>query len=134
MPAPATRSISISIARLAPGASPYELVEIRVGSSVRAVAMVEDGSAGYTYAGASTLPLGLDVASPAVRADVVGRAGLQGDGRLVWAETDGSNLQFTPFIHAQDGNGADVYVDPLRGRQYRASDFHTIPTLSDEGN
>ena len=104
-----------------PDVAPYELVEVRVGAEVRAVAMVADGPNGYTYAGASTLPDGWDLTSTTERGSIMQTAGLHGDGHLVWASIDGSNSPFTPFVHGQDGSGGDVYVDPISGHAYKVS-------------
>jgi hypothetical protein len=97
---PASYSIgnSMEVESLDSDVPSYQLVELKVGDDVRAVALVNETSAGYVF-GELREVIG-DWALP-TRAELRSRLaanGLTGDARLVWGWTDERNPPFAPFL------------------------------------
>ena len=86
----------------------YELVELRVGRQVRAVAMVLKNGEGYQFAGAATGDYGVVAVSS--RKALLARAGLSGPGRLVWGWTDEPSSPFAPFVKTSNALGGTEYL------------------------
>ena len=89
----------------------YQLVELKVGDDVRAVALVNETSAGYVFG--ELREVSGDWALP-TRAEMRSRLaanGLTGEARLVWGWTDERNPPFAPFLagtNAKTGRTAFV--------------------------
>lgn len=110
---PATFSIgnSVHVTSLAPGVASYELVEILVGGTVRAMALVRERDGGYVL-GELRATLG-DVHLP-TQAQLQSRLapnGLRGTATLTWAWLDGQPVPpFAPFLTGVDSQGRAAFV------------------------
>ena len=90
----------------------YDLVEIRMAEGVRALAMVNETTAGYVFAALAPSSAQLDIATSTGRAKVLARKGLTGPGRLVWGWVIGvPATPFDPLVEGKDlTTGAKGYV------------------------
>jgi hypothetical protein len=91
----------------------YDLVELRVGGVVRAIALVDEVSGGYVF-GELRATIG-DVRLPtaAQMATALHANGLSGTPSLSWTWTDDQPAPpFAPFLTGTDAAGKTAFVTP----------------------
>lgn len=119
------RSVHVdSLAREVPS---YDLVEVSVGSEVRAVAMVTESPGGFSFSALTPWNGQFDLASPRAVDSALASQGMSGPAHFVWAWTDDGGSPFMPFIRAMDnGTAGPAYIGP-NGKQ---SQIHLAPGLT----
>jgi len=112
---PASYSIgnSVSVESLASEVPSYQLVELTVGDDVRAVALVNETSAGYVFGELREVARDWHLPSRSDLQAGLAANGLRGQARLVWAWTDDRNPPFAPFLAGIDAEtGRTAFVTP----------------------
>jgi hypothetical protein len=113
LPATYTVGTSVAVESLAAELPSYQLVELRVGNRVRAVATVNRVPGGYTFGElrATTRDLRLPTTSE-LRARAAAH-GLDRNVRLVWGWTDERVPQYAPFLAGTNSrSGRAAFVTP----------------------
>ncbi len=91
----------------------YLLVELKVGSSVRAVASVNVTSRGYVFGELRATTGSWRLPTAATMSNALRANGLSGQPRLVWGWTDEPSPPFAPFLAGTDGSGRTTFVTPF---------------------
>src|SRR4051812_17632038 len=113
LPADYTIGTSVHVRSLVAGVPSYDLVELRVGGVVRAIALVDEISGGYLF-GELRPTLG-DVRLPTFSqmATALRTNGLSGTPSLSWTWTDDEPAPpFAPFLTGTDAAGKTAFVTP----------------------
>lgn len=118
---PTTYSIgdSVEVESLASEVPSYQLVELQVGDDVRAVALVNETSAGYVFGELREVSGDWQLPSRADLQAGLARHGLRGQAKLVWGWTDDRNPPFAPFLAgtaSATGRAAFVTSDGVTNR------------------
>jgi hypothetical protein len=82
----------------------YDLVEIDVAHQVRAVAMVTEGTSGFTFGGITPWTGSFNLASPSAISSAMASEGMAGPGHLVFAWTDQASSPWVPMIEGKDAH------------------------------
>jgi hypothetical protein len=108
---------SVHVDSLATGIPSYDLVEIRVSGTVRAVAMVNELAGGYAFGAITPVTSEPMIMSETGVANSLAANGMRGPGRLVWAPSLEGATPFGPFVQGVDlASGQSAYVT-MTGRK-----------------
>ena len=95
---------------LAAEIAPYDLVELNVSGSVRAIALVTESSSGYTFGALWGYTGDFALGSATGRAQLAADNGVRAGVKLLWAPSTASVSPFDPFLSGESGNGQPVFV------------------------
>jgi hypothetical protein len=108
---------SIHVTSLASELPSYDLVELRVAGSTRAIAMVQEVGGRFEFGALSQAPLAFDLFSAAGRARILAENHMAGTGELVWGWTIDGPSPFTPFIRGVDASTGRPAFATAMGRK-----------------
>jgi len=113
LPASYTIGNSVTVESLAAELPSYQLVELRAGNDVRAVALVNDTSAGYVFGELRETTGDWELPDQADLRASLAANGLRGQPRLVWGWTDEPSPPLAPFLAGTSvTTGRTAYVTP----------------------
>ena len=94
---------SVHVTSLATGIPSYDLVELVVGTSPKAVALVEESPGGFAFGAITPVAEEPLIMTSSGRQSSLSANGMSGPGTLVWAPSTAGDTPFAPFL---EGTGS----------------------------
>jgi len=101
---------SVHVRSLESNVPSYELVELRVGGTVRAIALVDDVAGGFAFGELRATTADVHLPTPAQLSAALAANGLHGSPSLTWTWLDTPAPPFAPFLAGLDASGKPAYV------------------------
>lgn len=112
LPTDYTLGTSVHVNSLSADMPSYDLVELRSGDSVKAVALVNERSGRYVFGELRATTGDVRLPTQVQLASVLRTNGLGGTPSLSWTWTDAATPPFAPFLTGTDATGRTAFVTP----------------------
>jgi hypothetical protein len=106
---------SVHVTSLASGIPSYDLVELLVGGSPSAIALVQEVAGGFAFGAITPVSAEPLLMSPSGRESSLSANGMTGSGALVWAPSTEGGTPFAPFIQGNNSVSGQAAFLSLTG-------------------